>query len=193
MRRRRSRLTTPSTIANGVYFNNVLQTYISTLDSQIVVNANTTYEYGAPSEAEITAALLKRIKEVGQSCLECLTIGCACELDVNGDCSRCMRLGLFEIRGQCVMAFSDQESKQRSGLAKLHTAAVQRGLTSLPHPDYCWFGFGVRHQIKVLIAALRKYRIASRNGGELCVGMLRALVCSDTSLGAALSRATRIE
>ena len=49
----------------------------------------------------------------------------------------------------------------------------------------------MRHLIKVLIAALRKYRIASEADGEITIAMLRALVCSDTALATALAAQTR--
>ena len=133
-------------VACAVFFNSVLETYISSLDSSIVVNANTTYELGCPSEAEITAKLLERIEEIGESCLECMLAGFVCDRDDNNNCLRCVRLGLRDIRAQCVHAFSDQEAKQRSGLGKLYEQALTQNL-SLPNPKYCYFGFGVRHLV----------------------------------------------
>ena len=143
-------------VAKGAYFANVLQTYISTLNAGVVVNANTTYEIGSPSEAEIASALLARVAAIDEDCLECICAGLRCIRNADGSCSHCLRLGLREVRAKCTLACSDQEAKQRSALAKLDAKAHTHGLSALTSPSNFRCGFGVRHLIKTMIAAIRK-------------------------------------
>jgi len=57
--------------------------------------------------------------------------------------------------------------------------------------SYQRIGFGIRHQIKGPLNAMRGHRIASQSDGELSINMLRSVVVSSSPLAIEMARAGR--
>lgn len=176
---------------NAVYVKEVLETYSTDLSSQICLNTSTWYHAKSPSALQIAEAIKQR-KAALECCIACIQAGLtSCEKGADGLCDRCrddesLRCEYLKE----VMSIADKESEQSKALNNLH-AAYWAARPQFLSSEFLCIGFGIRHFIKSPISALRGHRLASPDGGELSISMLRAFVCSRSPLATQLARVTR--